>query len=233
MPADLLARCAEVKTRAERRSQAERLQEDAARHARAGRTFAETTGEARSLSAMIAAHRDAGIQVTQHHDAPVQLRSIATRVCERAPEARGSAVEDLAIAIDRDFRAVEAHTTAGFKVGCAQWLAGQPRPNAAFLAALRPSAPGEVAATEAALNEFERVADHGVHRPADVRSLAEAASVLRESYSALATRAPDAVRNFLEQAPHGVLLSELGTDVITWLRANGADDAFTVGLRST
>jgi hypothetical protein len=237
MPDGLLTQFAAVKADAERSMKASAEHEAAGRLEQAVEHLSDITRSARALAAMIQAYDEAGIVLPAQPQLATSLRESAVRLRAEEPDpartgSPSEAAQQLASDIRVDYNAAQGSLDAALESARTRWIDEQPSPNSAFLAVFRRLAPRETATAESAAEEFDELAALPVSRPTDVRRLKSASDRLLETYKELTGRAPVHVRDFLERIPTGVSLAEVPDSVLTWLRDNKADGAFSVFLRS-
>lgn len=218
----------ELKERAEAQANAQRSVDEATRHRSARDAFERTQAEVDRITRLVAAARSSGLAGSLEA-AGERATALARHVADNVAELASNELQELAFRTEQ--AVTELMKDASHSVGeqISQWMEKQPRPADEFLRVLEASAPDEVRATRRALSSFS--AHQEPSTPEGVAALADAATELKTSYEGLVAKTPNAVREFLERAPTGVPLSQIDEEVLIWLRANHADDAFTVRLR--
>ena len=227
-----MTKLADVKDRAERRVVTGRQQDELARYEKATRLFEAVMQDAERIAAIVVAYRDADIDLGLDDQLAGHLRQSASTLVTDAPGADGIRIEEIASNVERMTRDVAHGVETAAAVALERWIAAQPRPTGSFVAVLAASAPDQAAAARHALAHFDDLSSASPAEAADIERIAAAAASLRDAYAGLAATAPEAVREFLENAPDGLPLAAVPDQVIAWLRDNGADGAFTINLAS-
>lgn len=231
MTAPLLSRFRELKERAEARSQDARAQEEFARYERSKADFEQSQDSLNQVDELARAATNAGVVTLPLEEDREWARQIAKQLRRNLTSATGHEVEDLANKANAAVAHVVTRTESRFDSELERWAERQPSPSDHVLDVLEPIAGPATERTRQAVATFHRLSASRPRTASAINQLAAAAVELREAYQAVASAAPEGVRDFLERAPLGVPLDEIDRDVLAWLRDNGASSSFELRLR--
>lgn len=233
MPADLLARLDAAKLAAEDERVKRAEQTDAGRITGAIHDLRTVTDLARELAEIVIAH-------VEIHDLAASVPAEAVKRVDLAIAALdddeitvGEDAQALANRVQREWAIASATISTGLQAQRAAWIGRQPRPNPAFSAVFATLAPEEMKATQDAASALDTIELAPIDSPQAVARLAVAVKGLRDSYLHLIATTPTDVQEFLSEVPNGIALSRVPSQVLSWLREEAVDGAFTITLRST